>query len=125
VPAGRLDLAQHGHARLVPLVPVGQEGRQHHDDEAVRDIRHAGVPRLQAAFDLAADHDDREARGGHGKRQRVDLVQVPANEGELVDAAGVVDVGVVGQPLQAELGNQLVDGDDHADRADEAAEEGA
>jgi len=54
----------------------------------------------------------------------MNLIQVLEDEGELVDAAGMANVGAVSQAAQAQLGDELVDGNHDADSADETAEEG-
>jgi hypothetical protein len=118
-----LDLAENVDALVLPVELPRQDDGDDDNEEAVGDVGDPVVARLQALLELAHHEHEDETDGGHDDGELVGTAEVPDNELDLVDAAAVANTRLGGVPGQAELGDELVDGDDETNGRDEAAQE--
>lgn len=122
----RLDITQDVQPAGLPLKLPREDRRKHDDEEAVGDVGHPVHARLQPALDLAQHEDDGDGAETDSAGQLVRFAAVAEEEEDLVEAGTVAGAGGVrGGGVEAHFGDELVDDDDDADGADEAAEEGA
>lgn len=119
------NVAENFKTLLIPFISPCQDGRKDDNEEAVGEVGHGWVSWLQAALELAKNHDDSKGTERDGTGQAICEFPILDEEDDLVKGAAVGGTGVLDDLGKTHLGNELIDKNDDTDGADKTSQEGA